>query len=75
MLFERLPQFPPALPDEELRELATLPEWPTTQEVLGEAERSLVMRLFRRGLVKVTHEGCEMYAGKTSSASVRRAIG
>ena len=75
MLFDRLPQFPPALPDDELRELATLPEWPTTQEVVGEIERSTVMRLFRRGLVKVAHEGCEMWAGKTPAAIVRRATG
>ena len=73
MLFDNLPQFPPALPDDELRELASLPEWPTTQEVCGEVERGIIMRLFRRGLVKVAHEGCEMWAGKTAASGLRPA--
>lgn len=38
MLFERLPEFPPSLPADELQMLAWLPVWPTRQEVLAESQ-------------------------------------
>jgi hypothetical protein len=66
-----LPRFPPALPDTEIRMLATLPEWPATQEV-WDKDRSALMSLFRRGLVKVTHDSAGMWAGKTQSSVVRQ---
>ena len=52
-LFELLPAYPKALPDDELRFLASLPEWDTVQELLDE-EIAVARRLARRGLVKIS---------------------
>lgn len=51
-LFERLPEFPPALPDDELRLLATLPDYDTVREIEPD-EEAACRRLEKRGLVKV----------------------
>lgn len=51
-LFKNLPEFPPALPDDELRLLAWLPEWPTTID-LDESDHAACRRLEKKGLVKV----------------------
>lgn len=52
MLFEKLPQFPHALPDDELRLLSSLPEWDVTQE-LSDEEHAPARRLEKRGLIKI----------------------
>lgn len=78
MLFDRLPKFPVALPDDELFMLARLPEWPTTQEVYADYH-NVVRRLERRGLVKVQRQSDglggfpEWWAGKLPTASLRKA--
>lgn len=51
-LFDALPEFPPALPDDELRMLAALPHWPATQE-LDCGDWPAARRLERRGLIKI----------------------
>lgn len=75
-LFENLPTFPVALPDEELFILGRLPEWPTTQEVYVD-DHAIVGRLERRGLVKVSRLSDGLgslptwWAGKLPAASLR----
>lgn len=51
-LFDAPPQFPPALPDDELRLLASLPDYDTVRELAPE-EAAAARRLERRGLVKL----------------------
>jgi hypothetical protein len=51
-LFPEAPSFPPALPGDELRLLASLPAYDTVQEISVEDEAAC-RRLERRGLVKV----------------------
>ncbi|MDP2621448.1 MAG: hypothetical protein Q8P46_14975 [Hyphomicrobiales bacterium] len=80
-LFSELPQFPPALSDEELQFLASLPVYDdalqTVREIAQEDER-ICRRLERRGLVKIHRwkddpagELFTMYAGKLPAATIR----
>ena len=55
MLFDQLPEFPPSLPDDELRLLAQLPDWGTVTEV-DEADYPAARRLAKRGLIKIRRE-------------------
>ena len=55
MLFDNLPKFPPALPDDELHLLSKLPQFPTVTE-LREDQESACRRLERKGIVKVQRE-------------------
>lgn len=81
MLFDHLPAFPIALPDEELAMLRSLPEWPTTVEV--DPERNyLARRLERRGLIKIERYKTDpialcptWFAGKLPPAGLRLAHG
>lgn len=81
-LFDSLPQFPPALPDADLDLLAQLPEWPTTMEIFRDEDQTIVRRLERRGLVKVSRlladpAGTlrEWWVGKLPAAGLRRVGG
>ena len=56
-LFDSLPKFPPALPDDELRLLAALPDWDTVTEISHEDEA-----VARR---EDTHENPRMSRRKT----------
>lgn len=78
-LFKDLPKFPFALPDDELRLLASLPEWDAVQEI-DHQDAGAARRLEKRGLIKV--ERCRddpagtlrtMYAGRLPQASIRSA--
>jgi len=69
-LFPDLPEFALPLPQDELRLLASLPEWETVLEIAQEDEAAC-RRLERRGLVKVHRWKADpvslratMYAGK-----------
>lgn len=77
-LFENLPQFPPALPDDELRLLAKLPDYSDRQSVtaVNEDEEAACRRLEKRGLIKVHRWKDDpvayrptLYAGKLSKLS------
>jgi hypothetical protein len=81
MLFEHMPVFPVALPDDELALLARLDgcDWPTNQEVDWE-DYPAARRLERRGLIKISRQKSDpiaidptWYAGKLPDASVRPA--
>lgn len=67
-----LPKFPPALPDDELRLLASLPEWDTQQELTHE-EWPIARRLERKGLIKISRTQEMLFAGKLATASLRQA--
>lgn len=76
-LFSDLPHFPPALPDADLSLLSTLPEWPTTAEVIDE-DRTTARRLERKGLIKISREKMDdiaarptWFAGKLSACALR----
>lgn len=76
-LFNNLPEFPVALPDDELRLLSRLPEYERVQEV-AEEDHAACRRLERRGLVKVQREKSDpvamrptWYAGKLPAASIK----
>lgn len=69
-LFQNLPAYPPALPDDELRLLASLPIWDTQQE-LDQRELPVARRLARKGLVKISQCQGVFAAGKLATASVR----
>jgi hypothetical protein len=78
-LFDALPEFPVALPDDELQLLARLPEWPTSTEVDDE-EQAACRRLEKRGLVKLHRWKDDpmairstWYAGKLPTAALRHA--
>jgi hypothetical protein len=77
-LFGPLPSFPPSLPEDELRLLRELPDWPTVQDV-DNADTAPLRRLQRRGLVRVTRyrePGGTIYvvsAGKTLATALRDA--
>lgn len=82
LLFDRLPIFPPALPDADLDLLAQLPIWPTTMGIFRDEDRTIVGRLERRGLVKVSRQlsdPCgtyrEWWVGKLPEAGLRLADG
>jgi hypothetical protein len=76
-LFEDLPEFPSALPGDELRLLAHLPEWDTVEAIEPEDEAA-ARRLERRGLVRLHRWKDDpisirptLYGGKLSSAQLR----
>lgn len=80
MLFENLPVFPTGLPDDELRLLATLPEYGVDRWVteVDEADHAACRRLERRGLVKVQREKTDpiamrptWFAGKLPAAGIK----
>ena len=73
-LFPDAPQFPPALPDDELRLLASLPIYDTTREI-DWCEEAAARRLEKRGLIKIHRQKDDpiairptMYAGKLPAA-------
>lgn len=79
MLFVDLPQFPAALPDDELALLAKMEgcDWPTHQEIDWE-DRAPARRLEQRGLIKISRQkmdpvACEpdWFAGKLPSSAIR----
>lgn len=79
MLFERLPTFPPALPDDELRLLASLPDWDDVAQI-AECFVAAARRLERRKLIRVCRwkdDPCAMrptlYAGKLPAANLAQA--
>ncbi len=78
-LFDILPSFPPALPDDELSLLAILPVWPVQQELAREEEPA-AKRLKARGLINIEWAKSDPiavfrtgYAGKLEPAAVRQA--
>jgi hypothetical protein len=76
-LFGDLPAFPPALPDDELRLLAALPERDEVQEI-EQQDWATARRLQRRGLIKI-HRWLDdpagtfrtMYAERLPAAGIR----
>lgn len=72
MLFDNLPQFPPALPDEELKFLAGLPDVGTAER-LDWTEWRLARSLAYRGLIKVSKCDGDLWAEKLPEASLRKA--
>jgi|688.fasta_scaffold1830030_1 hypothetical protein len=79
MLFDALPVFPVALPDDELSLLAKLKgcDWPTNQ-ALEWGEHAAARRLESRGLLKISRQKDDpiasyptWYAGKTPTAALR----
>lgn len=71
MLFERLPQFPPALPDEDLAFLRGLSPGPGEWDLLDYDEWAVARRLERRGLVKISHCAGDLWAQSTPAAALR----
>lgn len=76
-LFSKLPEFPVALPDDELRLLRDLPDEPCRREIEWE-EQAACRRLEKRGLIKVSREKMDKiairrtwFAGKLPAASFR----
>lgn len=81
MLFDNLPTFPVALPDDELALLAKLGgcDWPCNQEIDWE-DRAPARRLERRGLIKISRQKMDpvamepdWFAGKLAMAGIRAA--
>lgn len=79
-LFRSLPEFPPALPNDDLRLLAVLPDWDTTQEV-PEEQHAAAGRLERRGLIKISREKMDpiamrptWFAGRLPASRLQGAI-
>lgn len=72
MLFDNLPQFPPALPDEELRFLSGLPEIGTA-ELLDWTEWRVARSLAAKGLIKVSKCDGDLWAEKLPTAALREA--
>ena len=72
MLFENLPKFPPALPDEELIFLGGLPD-AGTAERLDVNEWRIARTLERRGLLKISRCDGDLWAEKLPTASLRPA--
>lgn len=77
-LFDDLPAFPVARPDDELRLMARLPDWPTITEV-DDDEHAACRRLERAGLVKVCREKNDpsairptWYAGRMAASRLRQ---
>lgn len=77
MLFESLPEFPPALPDADLSLMASLPKWPTEREV-NEDDHPAARRLERQGLIKISRQKMDpcadrptWFAGRTPAATLR----
>ena len=81
MLFDCLPEFPVALPPDELALLAKLDgcDWPTNQEV-GWEYIPAARRLEKRGLIKITRQKIDpiaiepaWFAGKLPTSVIRAA--
>lgn len=72
MLFDKLPEFPPALPDEELRFLASLPE-PGTSQLMAWTEWRVARAVAAKGLIKVSKCAGDLWAEKLPAASLREA--
>lgn len=79
MLFDSLPMFPVALPDDELALLAKLDgcDWPTNREVDWE-DRPAARRLEKRGLIKISRQKMDpiaiepdWFAGKMPASGLR----
>lgn len=79
-LFDALPTFPVALPDDELSLLAKLRgcDWPTNQEVDWD-DHAAARRLEKRGLIRIGREKNDpvasyptWYAGKLQDAALRQ---
>ena len=77
MLFAALPEFPAALPADELSLLAQMPWWPANMEVSWD-EHPPARRLETRGLIKISRQKSDpvatyptWYAGKVSAAAIR----
>ena len=79
MLFDELPVFQVALPEDELALLAKLNgcDWPTNQALEWE-EHAAARRLEGRGLLKISRQKDDpiasyptWYAGKTPTAAIR----
>jgi hypothetical protein len=82
MLFDNLPQFPIALPDDELALLAKLNgcDWPSNQEVDWQ-DHAAARRLEKRGLIKISRQKMDpvaidpdWFAGKLPQAGIRTLI-
>jgi len=80
-LFASLPEYPVALPEDELRLLAKLTgcDWPTNQEVDWD-DRPAARRLEKRGLIKISRQKMDpvavepdWFAGKLPVAAIRMA--
>jgi len=78
-LFADLPQFPCALPHDELALLRKLVgcDWPTNQE-LDWSDRPAARRLAEKGLIRISRQKSDpvatdpdWYAGKLPAASIR----
>lgn len=76
-LFDNLPQFPSALPDEDLALLGSLPLWPTEREVTDDSH-AIAARLERKGLIKISRQKMDpaahrptWFAGRLPSSMVR----
>lgn len=81
MLFDHLPEFPPALPDDELRLLQELPDWPTVQEI-APGDFPPARRLESKGLIKISrvkYDPCEIWphweGGKLPPSALRQVTG
>lgn len=81
-LFQSLPEFPPAMPDDELRLLARLPDYGDLQCVteVYDDEHAACRRLERKKMVKVHREKMDdiairptWFAGVLPTARLRRA--
>jgi hypothetical protein len=74
MLFDSLPQFPPALPDDELACLnRTTAQPPGEWDLLDWEEWKVAQRLERRGLLKISRCDGELWAQRTPAATLRLA--
>lgn len=78
-MFPGAPQFPPKLPDDELRVLRYLPDWDTVTEI-HEGDAAAARRLEKRGLVKLRRWKDDpiqymptLYGGKMPASGVREA--
>lgn len=79
-LFDSLPAFPVALPEDELRLLRSLDgcDWPTNTEIYEE-DHPVARRLEKRGLVKISRMKSDpvasyptWYAGRLPTAGIRQ---
>lgn len=76
-LFGDLPSFPVALPDDELRLLSQMPDWPSNMEI-DRDQYAACRRLEKRGLIKIERQKMDpvaidpdWFAGKLPTSSVR----
>ncbi len=74
MLFDHLPRFPPALPDDELDLLRRIPIWPTYQLIDRDDDYQTARRLERKGLIKISRSEGLYWVGKLEQATVRQIV-